>query len=81
MRKSFFGAFDQVRHELGCTATKDGQRLKISNIRSRGILYIYVYSEDKCADQLQGDSAADLRLCFQIRKKQVFLMMQINYYQ
>ena len=33
----------------------------------------YLCSENKGADQLRGNRAADLRLCFWICKKQVFL--------
>ena len=29
---------DQVRHEPGCTVTKDGQRLEILDLESRGIV-------------------------------------------
>ena len=29
---------DLVRHKPGCTATEDGERLKISDLESRGII-------------------------------------------
>ena len=38
MRKLVFGVSNQVRHKPGCTATKDGQRLEISDLESRGIV-------------------------------------------
>ena len=37
VRKPIFGVSDQVRHKPGCTAIKDGQRLEISDLGSRGI--------------------------------------------
>ena len=38
VRKPVFGVSDQVRHKPGCTATKDGMRLEISDLGSRGIV-------------------------------------------
>ena len=38
MRKPVFGISDQVRHNLDCTATQDGQRLEILDLESRGIV-------------------------------------------
>ena len=38
MRKSVVGGSDQVRHKLGCTATQDSQRHKISDLESKGIV-------------------------------------------
>ena len=32
MKKPVFGVSDQVKHEPGCTTTKDGNRLEISDI-------------------------------------------------
>ena len=61
---------DLVRHKPGCTATKDGQRLEISDLESRGLYYLC--SENKGADQLRGYREADLRLCFHICKSLVF---------
>ena len=62
---------DLVRHKPGCTASEDGKRLEISNLESRGIVYI-LCSENKSADQLRGYREADLRLCFRICKTLVF---------
>ena len=59
-----------VRHKSGCAATEDGYRLEISDLGSRGI--VYLCSENKGADQLRGYREADLCLCFRICKKQVF---------
>ena len=69
VRKPVFGVSDQVQHKPGCTTTQDGWRLEISNLER---LY-YPYSENKGADQLRGYREADLRLCFRISKKPVFL--------
>ena len=41
----------------------------------------YLCSENKGADQLHGQCAADLRLCFRICKKAGFLMMWLVYEQ
>ena len=57
-----------VQHKPGSTATEDGLRLEILYLES----IIYVCSENKSADQLHGQWAADLRLCFHICKNQVF---------
>ena len=38
MRKTVFGVSDQVPHKPGCTATEDGLRLEISDLKSRGIV-------------------------------------------
>ena len=73
MRKMVFGVSDQVRHKPGCTAIQDGWRLEISDLDRGGIvLSVYIYSENKGADQLRGHREADLRLCFRICKKLVF---------
>ena len=37
-KKTCLGIFDQVRHKLGCTTTKDSQRHEISELGSRGIV-------------------------------------------
>ena len=37
-RKSVFGASDQVRHKLGCTAPEDGLRLETLDLGSKGIV-------------------------------------------
>ena len=66
MRKPVFGVSDQVRHNPGCTATEDGYRLEISDLESRVIL---LCSENKGADQIHGNHAADLCFCFCICKK------------
>ena len=71
MRKTVFGVSDHVRHKPGCTITDDGQRLEISDVRSRGIVQSY-NSENKGADQLHGYREGDLRLCFCICKNPVF---------
>ena len=49
MGKPVFGDSDQVRHKPGCTATKDGQRLEISDSGSRGIVK-YLCNENKDPD-------------------------------
>ena len=41
MRKSVFGVSDQAQHKPGCTATEDGLRLEISDLR-RIFCTIYV---------------------------------------
>ena len=38
VRKPVFGVSDLVRHKLGCAVTKDGKRLEISDLGSRGIV-------------------------------------------
>ena len=43
VRKPVFGVSDQVPHKPGCTATKDGQRLEILDLGSRGIVTIVLY--------------------------------------
>ena len=58
---------DLVRHKPGCTATEDGQRLRISDLESRRGLY-YLCSENKGAGQLRGHREADLHLCCRICK-------------
>ena len=35
--KPVSGVSDQVRHKPGCTATEDGLRLEISDLKNRGI--------------------------------------------
>ena len=70
MRKSVFGVSDQDRHEPGCTAAEDGQRLEISDLSSRGI--VLSVKRNKGTDQLRSFCAADLRLCFRVCKKPVF---------
>ena len=65
VRKPVFGISDQVRHKSDCTASEDGYRLENWDIGSRGIV---LCSENKNADQLRSDSAADLRLCFAYEK-------------
>ena len=67
MRKSVFGVLDQVRHKPGCTVSKDGQRLEISDLEEEGLYY--PCSENKGSDQLRGNREADLCLCFRIYKK------------
>ena len=71
MRKPVFGVPDLLLHKPVCTATKDGQRLVISDF----ILHcIYpVCSENKGDDPLHGIWAANLQLKFShICKKQDF---------
>ena len=70
VRKPVFGVSDQVPHKPGSTTTRDGQRLEISYLEKKGIV---LCSENKGADQLRGYREADLRLCFRICKKPVFL--------
>ena len=48
------------------TAIEDGEKLEISNLGRKRDCTIYG------ADQVGDDSAADLRLCFCICKKQIF---------
>ena len=38
VRKPVFGVSGQVRHKQSYTATKDGYRLEISDLESRGIV-------------------------------------------
>ena len=55
MRKPVFGVSDQVPHKLGCTATKDGKRLEISDLGSRGIVlsvklicvFVFAYAKSR----------------------------------
>ena len=69
MRKPVFGVYDQVRHKLGCAVTDNSCRLEILE---EEVLH-YPRSKNKGADQLRGNSEADLCLCFRIYKKLVFL--------
>ena len=64
MTKSVFGVSDQIQHKPGSTATEDGQRLKISDLRRRRIALSSVYrcGKNKGADQLRRYGAADLHL-------------------
>ena len=66
-RKSVFRVSDQVP---GCTAKEDGKRLEMSGLEVEGLYYLC--SENKGADHLRSNLAADLRLCFHVCKKQVF---------
>ena len=52
----------------GCTATKDGERLEISDLGSS------LCSENKGPDQLHVYRAADPHLCFWHMQKAGFLM-------
>ena len=70
MRKPVFVVSDEVRHKPDCTTTEDSQKLEISDLRSRG--NVYICSENKGADQLRGYRAADMCLCFRICKMQAF---------
>ena len=49
MRKPVFGVLDQVCLKLGFTATEDGQRLEISDFRSRREVktsaFVYEYAK------------------------------------
>ena len=38
MRKPVFGVSDLIQHKPGCAVTEDGQRLEISDLKSRGIV-------------------------------------------
>ena len=71
MRKPVFEVSGQVRHKPGCAVTKDGSRLEIPDLGSRGIV-LAICSKNKGADQLRGYHEADLRLCFRICKKPFF---------
>ena len=62
--------FRPVGHIYSCTTAKDGYRLDISYKEVEKLYYLC--SENNGADQLRGQRAADLRLCFGISKKQVF---------
>ena len=37
-RKPIFGISVQVQHKPGCIITEDGERLEISDLKSRGIV-------------------------------------------
>ena len=64
LRKSLFGVSYQLRHKPGCAVTDDG---------------LYIYSENKVADQLSGYRKADLRLCFSHMLKSGFLRIRLKY--
>ena len=67
LRKPVFAVSDQVRHKLYCTATKDGQRLEISDIGSGGIV-LSVY-------QLLHSLSASL--FSQLQKKNSYLITRL----
>ena len=72
VRKSVFGVSDQVRHKQGCTQPyKMARSLKFRIQEVEGLYYLCI--KNKGADQLRGYREADLRLCFRICKKPVFL--------
>ena len=52
MRKPVFGVSNRIRHIPSYTATEDGQRLKISDLESRGI--VLLCSDNTGADLLRG---------------------------
>ena len=70
-RSFFFGVFDQVRHKPDCTATGNGEGLKFLILEVEGLHHLC--REKKGADQVCGDRAADLRLCFRICKSRFSL--------
>ena len=61
-RRPCLGVSYRVRHKPCCTMTEDGYRLEISDLQSR------LCSENKVADQLHSNCAADLHLCFPISR-------------
>ena len=67
MRNTVFGASEQV-----CTTTEDSRSLKSWIKEVVGLYMYYLFSENKCADQLHVYHAADLCLCFCICKMQIF---------
>ena len=71
MKKPVFGVSDQVQHKPVVQPQKMARGLKFP-IQIEEVLY-YPCNENKGADQLRNDCAADLRLCFRIFKKPVFL--------
>ena len=52
MRKPVVWVSGQVRSKRGCTATKDGYRLAILDLKSRGIVesLYYLFCKNKSAD-------------------------------
>ena len=72
VRKSVFGVSIQVPHRPGSMiTTQGGWRLEISYLESRGIV------QSVGADQLRGYREADLRICFRICIKPVFLTTRL----
>ena len=65
MRKPVFGVSDQVRNQLGFTATVDGNRLELSDFESRGVVL------SMSQKQKRGYHVADLQLCYRICKSRV----------
>ena len=53
--------------------------LKFRILVEEGLYYMYPHIENKGADQLRSNCAADLRLCFRICKKPVFSQRGSNY--
>ena len=64
LRKPAFGVFDQVPHNRAAQPLKMARGLKFRIWVEEGLYY--PYSENKGADQLRSNCAADLRLCFRI---------------
>ena len=56
-RKPVIGVCHKVSHKSVCTATKDGQRLEISDLESRGLYYLCRKIKDP--DQLRSCCAAE----------------------
>ena len=73
MKRKRLWVSDQVPHKPGCATTEDGKRLEISDLGTRGIV-VYLCSDNKGADQLRSNCAADLRLCFRICENPIFLL-------
>ena len=63
-------------YKPGCISTEDGLRGLKFRIKEVEGLY-YLCSKNRGDDQLHGYRTADLRLCFRICKKQLFLIMQL----
>ena len=71
MRKPVFGVSDQVRLNQALQPQKMATGLKFRIKVVEGLYY--PCSENKGTDKLRGYREADLRLCFRICKKPVFL--------
>ena len=62
--------FEQVRHKLVCTVTRDGLKLEMLQWERTGT--VQSVRRNKRADQLRGYCEADLRLCFRMSRVLVF---------
>ena len=70
-RKPVFGVSDSSDTNRAVQPQKMARVLKFRILVKEGLYYLS--SENKGADQLRGYREADLRLCFRICKKPVFL--------